>query len=71
MVIEKNKHNEHLAREIRSELGYNRITITDLAKEIGKTRVTISLWLIEKTTQDRYDAMKAALNRIIERKDDM
>lgn len=67
MVTEKQKHNEHLAREIRSSLGYNRITITQLAKEIGKTRVTISLWLIEKTTQERYDAMKAAIGRILER----
>lgn len=65
MVLDKKAHNELLAREIRSSLGYNRITITKLAEEIGKTRVTVSLWLMQKTTQERYDVMKAAISRII------
>lgn len=68
MVVEKQGHNDHLAREIRSSLGYHRITITALAEEIGKTRVTVSLWLMKNTTLERYDAMNAAIKRIVERK---
>ena len=65
MVIEKNAHHDEFAREIRSELGYNRITIKRLAEEVGRTNVTISVWLMRNTTQERYDIMKAAIKRIV------
>ena len=65
MVIEKNVHHEEFAREIRSQLGYHRITIKRLAEEVGRTNVTISVWLMRNTTQERYDIMTAAIKRIV------
>lgn len=64
MVLDKKEH-ETLAREIRSKLGFNRITITQLAKEVNRNRVTVSVWLQNNTTQERFDIMDAAIKRII------
>lgn len=65
MVVDKKNHNKELAHELRERMYFNRITVTRLAEEIGKGRVTISLWLSKKTNQERYDVMNAAISRII------
>lgn len=69
MLVDKKQHNELLAREIRGKLAFHRISVTHLAKEIGKGRVTISIWLSKKTNQERYDVMNAAISRIVSKGD--
>lgn len=56
------------AGEVRAELGRNRISITKMAEEAGYSRTTINLWLLNNTTQARYDVMMAAIKRIVSKK---
>lgn len=68
MVGTKNEHDLEKALQVRTELGRNGITITRLAKAMGKNRTTVNLWLLNGTTMMRYDAMLAAIKRIAEGK---
>ena len=68
MVETKNEHDLEKALQVRTELGRNGITITRLAKAMGKNRTTVNLWLLNGTTMMRYDAMLAAIKRIAEGK---
>ena len=58
------------AGEVRAELGRNRISITKLSEEAGYSRTTINLWLLNNTTQSRYDVMMAAIKRIVDKREE-
>lgn len=65
MVAEQNAQHQMLASDVRAELARHGILIKDLAKEVNRTRTTVNLWLLNNTTQQRYDMMMAAISRII------
>lgn len=64
MMAVRTEHDLEKALEIRTELGRNGITITQLAKAMGKNRTTVNLWLLNGTNTMRYDAMLAAVKRL-------
>lgn len=57
-----------LSGDVRAEMGRYRISVNMLAKEIGYTRTTVNLWLVTNVTQERFDKMMNAINRIVEKK---
>lgn len=59
---------KRLSGEIRAELGRHRISISEMAEEVGVSRPTATLWLLRNTTQERFDKMNGAVNRIVKRK---
>lgn len=68
MVKEQSPLHKELSSEIYAELGRHRISISKLAKEIGRNRTTVNLWLLNNTTQIRYDIMHAAIERLVKQK---
>lgn len=56
---------KRLSGEIRAELGRHRISISEMAEEVGISRPTATLWLLRNTTQERFDKMNRAILKII------
>lgn len=53
-----------LRDEITTLMDVHRVYVTDVAKKIGKHRVTVHLWLKE-IDQERHDILLAAVKEII------
>lgn len=58
---------EDMRQHIEEEIFYKRIFVTDLARELSRSRQTIYLWLWNMTPQ-RYEAMLQAIDRIMDRR---
>ena len=61
-------HDEQLSRAVQTRMVSLGVSQTQLAKEIGKTRRTVWLWLARAMNQTRHDALMMALDRIEKRK---
>ena len=61
-------HDEKLSIEVTKRMFSHGITKTQLAKEIGRGRRTVWLWLAREMNQERHEALMMALDRIEKRK---
>lgn len=61
------KHNEEQSKEIQILMVSHGITKTQLAKEAGCSYRTIWLWLAKGMNDIRFEALKLAISRIVEK----
>lgn len=64
-------HDKKLALDVKSEMAARGIMIKDIAEEMKRHRNTIRLWLLQGMNQVRHDGMMKAIERIVEKREEM